>query len=253
MFEFLGDLFAVFKHWRSEEPPGSTPVSADSLVSAMFTTIQAADRHAVKKLMALTEAGADINSLFGYTSILSLIVHSAGATHKQCTDVKKAATTAMLEWATGHPDANWNAQYLQWGTKAPQPLIFAMVNVHVRILRQLPWDRIDIHAQCNGGNNVLHHYVKHINTVHHYVKYDDDVLKGARLLVHHGSGTLSLCTNHADERPSYVSAVHPIREYLGRVERETAATIRMYLLDACDRDTATVIFAYLTNYPFTQT
>jgi hypothetical protein len=152
----------------------------------------------------------------GWSAMLAAMNSTSGAT--------VSTRCAVWDWLKVRPGINWHS-----GVDHRPTLLMSTLTVNIQLVKDLPWASINVHHQNTVGDTVLHLYMRWIATEESTGQQDSDIMDCVRLLLQHGSGTLTLSVNHNGRHARNIWDNQAVGKELLRVERETMSMMRSLL------------------------
>jgi hypothetical protein len=214
--------------------PGPCPCTTVDLENA----ITAANLALVQEIV---KSGIDVNANGVSGPALDTALTRA---HVSMGSKRAEDAIGVMNWLAALPGIRWDDLFMNFDGETTTVALEAL-GVSSQILRLLPWHTIDTHSTIKGGNNLLCSYL--IETKHNPMF----MLPRVRLLLDHGSGTLTLSVNDAGARAcDLVASDLSVGILLRQVEWETAEAVRALLLQYIGvRALLAIVFGYFTTFP----
>jgi hypothetical protein len=231
----------------TQQKPGPLITSA-----SLHAAIQGRDRQAVEDTI---KAGVDVNSIFAYsvlTKALCDVITSQSV-------ASAAASISVFNLIASQPDVDWDLRATDGDTILQQILFIDVCSVQ----HLLPWDKIDLYACNDLGDNILHSCCRHVSDTRMSIHMTNilqspfeanDVVRDriatlVKLLLRLGAQGLALCTNDDGKRASELCDWPSLRTLLVKAETDAAHIVSTCLSHVIEIDTLVhIVMSYYTAF-----
>jgi hypothetical protein len=184
-------------------------------------------------------AGVDVNSIFTRSMLTEALAVTIAT--RSIGPVLLAISTSIFNLIASQPDVDWDLRSADGNTMLQQTLFADVCSVQ----HLLPWDKIDLYACNDLGENIMHSCCKYDSDSDE----QDRIVTLVKLLLRLGAQGLVLGVNDDGKRPSEVGGWPVLLTLLGQAEVEASHIVSACLSRVIAVDALTgIIMSYYTTF-----